>query len=259
MQIVSGVGHVLGGIVPPSDPIPALVSPGIARSQSHVFEARVGGQLLEFEQVAHAEHFPTVSSDFFVVSTPALLQAALRVPEAGLSLGEVWATGDDPRPALEERGLFVRATTAAGSIEASLAQLPASLAVGLGGAAAIGGLGLVTIGVAVGLSLAQRRREFEFASLRAMGVERSRIARVVVLEYAVLAGFGLGYGVLRWLMPYVGKSLGAPFPPPVLVVDGTALAFALVAIAVASAIGITVAVRAVLRASVTGVLRGEAE
>jgi ABC-type antimicrobial peptide transport system permease subunit len=155
--------------------------------------------------------------------------------------------------------------TAAGPIEAYLAQLPASLAVGLDGAAAIGGLGLVTIGVAVGLSLGQRRREFEFASLRAMGVERSKVARVVVLEqvvlvgFAVVAGFALGYGVLRWLLPYVGKSIGAPFPPPVLVVDGTALAFALLAIVVATTIGIVVAVRSVLRASVTGVLRGEAE
>ncbi|MGE5460969.1 MAG: FtsX-like permease family protein [Solirubrobacterales bacterium] len=265
LTVQAGVGHVLGGIAPPMDPLPALVSPGVARSQAPVFQVRVGGQLLEFRQVARADDFPTAPSDFFVVSTPALLEAALRVPEAGLSLGEVWAAGADPRPALESEGLLVRMTTAAGPIEAYLAQLPASLAVGLDGAAAIGGLGLVTIGVAVGLSLAQRRREFEFASLRAMGVEPSKIVGVVVLEqvvlvgYAALAGFALGYGVLRWLMPYVGKSLGAPFPPPVLVVDGTSLAFAFVAIVVASGIGIAIAVRAVLRASVTGVLRGEAE
>jgi len=265
IRVDSGVGHVLGGVAPASGPLPALVSPGMARSQGDVFQATVGGQLLEFEQVATAEHFPTVPRDFFVVSTPALLRVGARIPEPGLSLREVWTTGADPRRALEARGFRIRAATNAAEIEEFLAQLPPSLAVGLDGATAVGGLGLVTIGVAVGISLAQRRREFEFASLRALGVEPTRIARVLLLEqgvllgFAVLAGFGLGYGVLRWLLPYVGRSLGAPFPPPVLVVDRTALALALAAIVVATGIGIAIALRALLRASVTGILRGEAE
>ena len=128
--------------------------------------------------------------------------------------------GEDPRPALERAGFLARSTASAAPIEAYLAQLPPSLAVGLDGATAVGALGLVTIGVAVGLSLGQRRRAFEFASLRAIGVEGTTIARIVVLEqvvllgFAVVAGFGLGYGVLRWLLPYVGRSIGAPFPPP---------------------------------------------
>ncbi|HET9724879.1 MAG TPA: ABC transporter permease [Actinomycetota bacterium] len=265
VRVTSGVGHVLGGIAPPADPLPALVSPGIARSQDHVFRASVGGQLLEFEQVARAEHFPTAPNDFFVTSTPALLRSAARIPEAGLSLGEVWAMGEDPRPALERAGFLLRSSASAAPIQAYLAQLPPSLAVGLDGATAVGALGLVTIGVAVGLSLAQRRRAFEFASLRAMGVEGTTIARIVVLEqgvllgFAVVAGFALGYGVLRWLLPYVGRSIGAPFPPPVLVMDRAALALALVAIAAATAIGIAVALRVLLRTSVTGILRGEAE
>lgn len=265
VRVTSGVGHVLGGVAPPADPLPSLVSSGIARSQAGVFRAAVGGQLLEFEQVARAEHFPTAPNDFFVTSTPALLRSAARIPEPGLSLGEVWATGEDPRPALERAGFLVRSTASAAPIEAYLAQLPSSLAVGLDGATAVGALGLVTIGVAVGLSLAQRRRAFEFASLRAMGVEGTTIARTVVLEQGVLLGFavvtglGLGYGVLRWLLPYVGRSIGAPFPPPLLVIDGVALGLALLTIGVATAIGIAVALRALLRASVTQVLRGEAE
>lgn len=265
LRVRSGVGHVLGGVAPPMEPLPALVSPGIADSQADVFEATIGGQLLEFREVALAEHFPTVPKDFFVVSTPGLLRAAARIPEAGISLSEVWATGEDPSPALRDGGFLIRGTASAAPIEAFLAQLPPSLAVGLDVATAVGGLGLVTIGVAVGLSFAQRRREFEFASLRAMGVEPSRIARVLLLEQGVLVGFavtagaGIAFGILTWLLPYVGRNLGAPFPPPVLVIDPVALGGALAAILAATALGILAALRGVLRSSVTGVLRGEAE
>jgi putative ABC transport system permease protein len=189
-----------------------------------------------------------------------------RVPEAGLSLNEVWAAGeDDPRPALEGSGFIVGATRAAGPIIGALAQLPQSLAVGMNYAAAAGGLGLVVIGVAVGLYFAQRRREFEFASLRAMGAEPGQISRVLLLEqglmitFAIAVGIGLGFAILRLVMPYVGRSIGAAFPEPILVIDWLSMGVALAAIVAATAIGLVAALRALVRSSVTSVLRGEAE
>jgi hypothetical protein len=265
VTVDTGAGHVIGGIAPPMDPLPALVSPGVDSSQPEIFPVTLGGQRLEFRKVAVADHFPTVPGDFMVMSTPAILQAAARIPEPGLSLSEVWAMGDDPRAALQRSGFVIGATSAAAPIEGVLAQLPQSLAVGMNFATAVGGLILVVIGVAVGLYFAQRRREFEFASLRAMGAEPSQIARVLLLEQGLLIGFaiavgaGLGFGILAWLMPYVGRSLGAPFPAPVLVVDWFALAAAFAAIVAATAIGLLTALRSLLRSSVTGVLRGEAE
>jgi predicted lysophospholipase L1 biosynthesis ABC-type transport system permease subunit len=131
--------------------------------------------------------------------------------------------------------------------------------------AAVGGLGLVVIGVSAGLYFAQRRRDYEFAALRAMGVERGQIRRALILEQAVLlgfaivAGFGLGFLLLRLVMPYVGTSLGVSYPPPVLVVDRTSLLVALAAIVLATGLGLVLATRALMRSSVTGVLRGEAE
>ena len=68
-----------------------------------------------------------------------------------------------------------------------------------------------------------------------------------------------GFWVLRLLMPYVGRSIGSAFPPPILVFDWPALAVSLSAIVAASAIGLLAALRALLRSSVTSVLRGEAE
>lgn len=265
LSIRTGAGHVVGGIAPPTPPLPALVSPEVARSQGASFVATLGGQRLEFERVAVAQAFPSTPGDFVVVSTPALLRTATRIPEPGLALNEVWAMGDDPRPALRSAGLIPGATDAAGPIIGALAQLPQSLAVGMNFATAVGGLGLVVIGVAVGLYFAQRRREFEFASLRAMGTAPKQVTRVLLLEqglmiaFAIVAGGAIGFGILRLLMPYVGRSIGSAFPPPILVVDWAALAVSLAAIVAATAIGLLAALRALLRSSVTSVLRGEAE
>jgi hypothetical protein len=237
----------------------------VAASQGSNFVATLGGQQLEFRRAAVARAFPTVSGDFMVVSTPALLAAAIRIPEAGLGLNEVWAMGEDPLPGLERAGLIPGTIQAAGPIIGALAQLPQSLAVGMNFAAAIGGLGLVVLGVAVGLYFGQRRREFEFASLRAMGTQPKQVSRVLLLEqglmivFAIVAGAAIGFGVLRLLMPYVSRSIGSAFPPPLLIVDRAALAVSLAAIVAATSIGLLAALRALLRTSVTTVLRGEAE
>jgi hypothetical protein len=266
VTIVPGAGSVVGVIAPQTPAIPALVSPEVARSQGQDFVATIGGQRLAFHGVAIAEHFPSIAGDFVVVSTPTLLRASARIPEPGLALNEVWASGStDPRPALEDAGFIPGRVRAAGPIVAALAQLPQSLAVGMNYAAAAGGLALVVLGVGVGLYFGQKRRAFEFASLRAMGAEPSQISRILLLEqgamivFAIAVGLGIGYGVLRLVMPYVGRSIGSAFPEPVLVLDWVSLGIALAAIVAATAIGLLAAMGSLVRSSVTSVLRGEAE
>ena len=98
-----------------------------------------------------------------------------------------------------------------------------------------------------------------------MGAERSQIRRTLVLEqglllgFAVLAGLTLGYGLLRLVMPYIGTSLGVSYPRPLLVMDWTSLGVALVTIGVTTSLALGLALRTLMRSSVTGVLRGEAE
>lgn len=263
-----GAGNVVGGIAPASPALPALVSTAVAAGQDDTFPVTLGGLHLELDTVAVASQFPSnvPNAPFVVVSAPALLERELAIPEAGLNINEVWAMGAaDPRPAIEARGFLAGTTARAEPIEAILAQLPQSLAVGMNSTAAVGGLALVVIGVSAGLYFAQRRRDYEFAALRAMGAERRQLRRAMVLEqsvllgFAVLAGFGLGYLLLRLVMPYVGTSLGVSYPPPVLVLDWRSMLFALVAIVVATGLGLALSLRALMRASVTGVLRGEAE
>ena len=137
------------------------------------FTVTLGGQEIELHQIADATQFPSAipNAPFIVVPTRALLERELAVPEPGITLDEVWAMGStDPQPALRERGFIPgRDVQQAEPIEATLAQLPQSLAVGMNFTAAAGGVGLVIIGVSASLYFAQRRRDYEFAALRAMG------------------------------------------------------------------------------------------
>jgi hypothetical protein len=263
-----GSGEVVGGLEPQLPPLPAIVSPQMRAERGSSFSVTLGGQQLQVNEVAEATRFPTLLSDqpFLVVSLPALLERAQAVPEAGLAINEVWARGpDDPSRALTTIGFAVGGVRSAGPIEAGLAQLPRSLAVGMHLTAAAGGLVLVIVGVGVGMFFAQRRREFEFAALQAMGVEPSQIRRALALEQLLLVGFaavaalGVGFLMLRITMPYVSKSLGFSYPEPVLVLDWPLLGAALLAVISATVLALAAAVRSVSRASITGVLRGEAE
>jgi len=98
-----------------------------------------------------------------------------------------------------------------------------------------------------------------------MGTEPRQIAATLIVEqaalmgFAVLVGLGLGYAMLRLMMPYFSTSIGVSYPDPLLVLDRTMLALAVGSILVATAAGLALSVRTLLRSSVTGVLRGEAE
>jgi hypothetical protein len=267
-EMTSGASDVIGGIVPGSDPLPVLVSPGIASPDGPVFAAALGGQDTELDPVAGAFQFPSMipNAPFLVVSGRALLERAAAVPEPGLVLNEVWAEGErNPVPVLRREGFIQGDVARTAPIEGFLAQLPQSLALGMNFVAAAGGAGLVVVGVAAALYFAQRRRDYEFAALRAMGTASGQIVRTLALEqvlllgFAVVAGLGLGYLLLRLMMPYVGPSLSVAYPPPVFLMDWVSLGLALAAIVAASAFALALSARALLRASVTGVLRGEAE
>lgn len=268
-DVQTGAGSVIAGLVPRPEALPALLSSSVATAVGDRFTVTLGSQQIELRRIATAEQFPSAvpNSPFVVVSAPALLERELAVPEAGLTLNEAWAMGTaSPLPALRASGFVPGiAIQRALPIEGVLAQLPQSLAVGMNFTVAAGGGGLVVLGVAASLYFAQRRRNYELAALRAMGAGRSQIRRTLILEqaallgFAVAAGLGLGYLILRLVMPYIGTSLGVSYPSPVLVMDWTSLGVALAAVAVATSAALGLAIRASMRSSVTGVLRGEAE
>lgn len=267
-RMESGASDVIGGLIPPSDPVPVIVSPAVATAGGPNFIVTLGGQDVEVDPVAQAFQFPSVipNAPFIVISAPALLERAASVPEPGLVLNEVWAEGEgSPLPALRRAGFIPGRVQRTAPIEGFLAQLPQSLALGMNFVSAAGGAGLVIVGVAAAMYFAQRRRDYEFAALRAMGAAPGQIVRTLALEqllllgFAVAAGLGLGYLLLRLMMPHVGPSLSVSYPPPVFLMDWVSLGIALTAIVGATGLALALSARALLRASITGVLRGEAE
>ncbi len=263
-----GAGNVVGGIQPQTPPLPAIVDESVAEQMGDAFTVTMAGQHIDVRVIATANQFPSAvpNTPFIAVSGPALLERQFAIPEAGLTLTEVWANGeDDPIAALEADGFFIGDVEATAPVEATLAQLPQSLAVGMNVTAAVGGLALVIIGVAAGMYFAQRRRDYEFAALRAMGARGPQIRRTLALEqigllgFAVVAGLGIGYALLRVMMPYIGTSLGVSYPPPLLVIDWPLLGAAVLAVAAATTVSLAASARVMMRSSITGVLRGEAE
>jgi predicted lysophospholipase L1 biosynthesis ABC-type transport system permease subunit len=124
---------------------------------------------------------------------------------------------------------------------------------------------LVVIGVGVGLYFAQRRRRFEFATLRALGTERRTMLWVMIGEqiaivgFSLVAAFVLAIELLRLMMPALGPSISRGVPAPLLVTDWQAVAVFVVAVVAAAGVSLLFAIRATLGTSVTSVLRGEVE
>ena len=263
-----GVGSRLVGIEPKPAAVPAIVSSEVAQREPATMRLRIGDRMIPIERVGTATSFPGIdpTTPFIVVSGPALFQLQGAVPGQGGRVTEVWAHGDtDPTLAIQQAGFPVVDLLSARAIEGRLAEAPQSLAVGLDAAAAIAGLGLVIAGVTATLYFAQRRRDFEFASLRAMGAGPSTLRGAIAREQSALigaasiAGLLLGYVVGRLATAPLLKTVSTSFPAPVMVIDVPVLIAALIVIGVATTIAVVAATRALLRSSISGVLRGDPE
>ena len=262
------IGSALVGIEPKPVAVPAIVSSDIAQQEPTTMQLRIGDRTLPIQRVGTATSFPGIPSatPFIVVSGPALFDLQGAVPGEGGRVNEVWAHGDtDPTAGIQAAGFPVIDLLSARTIEGRLDEAPESLAVGLDAAAAVAGLGLVIAGVTATLYFAQRRRDFEFASLRAMGAGspalRGTIAReqFVLIGVASIAGVLLGDVVVRLATAPLLRTVSTSFPSPVIVIDVAALIVASIVIAVAAAVAVVAATRALLRSSISAVLRGDPE
>ena len=262
------IGSALVAIEPKPVAVPAIMSSDIAQQEPTTMQLRIGDRTLPIQRVGTATSFPGMApgTPFIVVSGPALFELQGAVPGQGGRVNEVWTHGDtDPTAAIQAAGFPVIDLLSARTIEGRLDEAPESLAVGLDAAAAIAGLGLVIAGVTATLYFAQRRRDFEFASLRAMGAGapalRGTIAReqFALIGVASIAGVLLGDVVVRLATAPLLRTVSTSFPAPVIVIDVAALIVALIVIAVAATVAAVTATRALLRSSISAVLRGDPE
>jgi FtsX-like permease family len=263
-----GIGGSVAGLEPEPPAVPAIVSTDVGAQEGSDLRLWAGYRTVSIHVVGRADAFPGIppATPFVVASGPTMFALQGAVPDAIQRVDQVWAIGDtDPTAALGGAGFQIGRVASAQALEARLAEAPQSLAVGLDAAAATAGLGLVIAGVTATLYFAQRRRDFEFASLRAMGTStptvRSTIAReqIALVAAASVAGIALGSIVLRLVRAPLLTAVRTVFPAPRISVDVPMLATALIVIGVAAAIAIAAATRAALRAGITTVLRGDPE
>ena len=263
-----GIGGSILGVEPKPPAIPTIVSHDVAGQEGNDPRLWAGDRTVPLGVVGTADAFPGVppGTPFLIVSGPTLFALQGAVPDSVQRITEVWARGgSDPTAALRDAGYQVGDVASALSVEGRLAQAPQSLAVGLDAAAATAGLGLVIAGVMATLYFAQRRREFEFASLRAMGAKgttvRDTIAReqIALVGVATVAGIALGDVVLRLVRTQLLTAVTTTFPAPTITVDVRVLVVAVLVIGVAAATAVAAATRAALRAPITTVLRGDPE
>jgi ABC-type antimicrobial peptide transport system permease subunit len=117
-------------------------------------------------------------------------------------------------------------------------------------------------GTLLDLYLLGRRRAFELAAMRAIGVRRLTLAASVLIEQAMVLGAGVVFGVaggllaVRLVLPAVPLYSDRPvFPPVLLAPDPRPLGLLLAALAAAVGAGIGLATALLVRSAVPDRLR----
>lgn len=178
---------------------------------------------------------------------------------------EVWLAAGAPADfpdRLAAAGVTVTGVTSVDQRERVLRHEGPALTVTLmlagAGAAAL----LAAAGAVVNLHVMGRRRAFELAALRSLGVRRISMAAAVGAEQAVLIGFavalGVGLGVLgaRWALPAIPEYADLPPYPPLLIrLDPWLVAAVAAGLAVLLGAALVPSGYALLRAAVPGRLR----
>lgn len=178
---------------------------------------------------------------------------------------EVWLAEGAPdglADRLRAAGLAVEGERLASQREELFGRQPPSLGMLLflvgAGVAAL----LAASGTLLDLYLLGRRRAFELAAMRAIGVRRRTLAAGVLLEQAMVLGAGIVFGVAagllaaRLVVPAVPLYNDRPvFPPVLLEPDPRPLGLLVAVMAAAVGAGIGLATALLMRLAVPGRLR----
>lgn len=250
-------------------PLPVLASPdGLtagAADQSNLRMSDETGASVPFQVVASPAVLPSVLDSGVLVDLTGL-RAQLPAFDTEASWS-IWLGPNAPPDAigrLRAAGLVLEAGASTSGRLRELGRQGPALALRLLVVCAIVGSILAIGGTAIAIASTGRRRSFELASLRAVGISRRTLLGACILEQllllgaAVVLGVPVGYLAARWSMPAIPEF--ADTTPVALSYSPAPLGVALFALAFVLLLGITavLAGRALLRAAAPARLR-EAE
>ena len=258
-------------------PVPVAVSEQYLRANN----LKIGGtavfvvrtRRVPVRIVATPAYYPSLGIDgapFVVAHGPRLLRLLNTAFAPPLAPNELWLDLPGDAETIER----LRRAPGIGTLlvqESALQKLSRDpLAVGIAGVFFLGfvtSLGLTTLGFAVALYLAGRRRTVEFAVLQSLGLGRRDILGILAIEQAILVGLallaGTGLGALlgRLVLPLMAISdRGRAVVPPYLVLVPWGNLLLTYTVLIVLFAGVTIAVLwLLLRRGISGALRiGEA-
>jgi putative ABC transport system permease protein len=222
-------------------PMPALAPAGMIGGRGSLFQGvGLDGGSLPVRIVAPVAAVPGAPANGFVVDRHyAELAAGQNMPQAQQ---QVWLAAGAQRliePRLAAAGVQVTSVASAAATAAALGRQGPALAsvLFLADAAAAA---LLAAGAAIlGLYLSARRRRYEYAALTASGVSHRALRRAVLLELAVVLGYGTVVGIATGLaaaamaLRAVPEFVTNPSAPPLSYVPAIGMLAALLGIAVA--------------------------
>lgn len=263
-------GGPVGGIAPPRPPLPALLA-GVGASPLPHPSVRIGltgaTVRLPLSAMGRVRSFPLGSlPDFPTVVVP-IRSLVERFEQEGRSATggsfAVLAMGPrNPTSLARTAGFRVVRLSSAADVEAELATRQEALAVGMDFAASVTSVLLALLALALGVYFGARRRDYEYASLEAVGSTRRHAILSLAAEYGGLLavslafGYGLGIGLLGLVLPFVTPPTLAPAASG-SVTDWTTILSASVAVTAVFGAALGLAGLRLRRLSSMGLLRGE--
>lgn len=230
-----------GGIAyafPPS-PLPAIATPGaLADGRPNPGQVQTGmGTTATFTTVKYASVLPWVLDDGVLVDLP-YLRASLPGFDAEANW-QIWLGPNAPPDAvakLRAAGLLVQSVHTVSARVTVLAREGPALALLLLMATAIAGAVLAAGGTAISISASSRRRSYELAALRTVGVRRKTLLFSGILEQlfllltAVVLGVPAGLVAARLAMPIIPQfadttPIAMRYVPNWMVISGFTGAF----------------------------------
>lgn len=230
---------------------------------------QVGGVTYQGEVSGIVEAFPGTSaaSGVVVLDYATLARGRFVTGESSTAPTGWWLTTSDPgatAAALDDAPFLAASVVSRERLTDELRTDPLGAAT-LGALLAgfVAALGFAAVGFAVNLVIGARERMSEFAVLRALGVSRRQVLRMLLVEQAFLVGLGVGVGLLigvvvsALVVPLVVLSPQAlrTVPPVLLAIPWPVLGAVVVGTVVALGLLVAVAARQLQRQGLGGALR----